>query len=57
MCDECGFSKCPDGCPNAPAQQTLCPECGQQVEIYLYIDRATGTVVGCDQCIERKVVE
>lgn len=55
MCNECGFSKCPDGCPNAPEQVLICPVCGQAIELYIYTqDRE---IIGCDQCVERKLAE
>lgn len=56
MCVECGFSRCPDGCPGKREAPLICPVCGRVCED-LYMTAITGDVVGCDRCIRCRPVE
>ena len=35
MCSECGFSRCPSGCPNAPEPEKVytCKVCGENITV------------------------
>ena len=55
MCSLCGFTRCPDGCPNHPESVLQCPVCGRECED-LYISIFTGDTVGCDRCIQVREV-
>lgn len=52
MCAICGFTECPDGCPNHPETIILCPECGRECED-LYLDARSGQIIGCDRCVRK----
>lgn len=49
------FREC-DGCMGCKGENYYCPECGEAVERYVYVNN-DGTIIGCDNCIERRYVE
>lgn len=48
------FREC-DGCMSCKGESYYCPECGEAVEHYVYVNN-DGTIIGCDNCINKKDV-
>ena len=51
MCPECLKTTCPPPCPNAPDTHPVCPQCGDEAEVFYRSKRNYDDILGCDICI------